>query len=206
MSFLLFDIVVILNFLNLLVQFVLGFQERSTMARYISAAIDKFRSEMVEFYLQSYFNHTGADAIILVRKNSAPGIRRVASMEMRGDGIFLRFGEPVLAQAENVDHESADSPTLAPSDSRDGMFDEFDFRESLPSHRSESDTNLSGLYSCDTMSNATSLMLGASAGNICYGGETRGVPLQNRSPEVSGSAEGIPMGLLQICPHVPARD
>ena len=69
------------------------------MARFLSSAVDKFRSDMLEHYLNSYFNHTGSDTVILIRKDAAFGTRHVSSMTVKKDCILIKFASP---DAENV--------------------------------------------------------------------------------------------------------
>jgi hypothetical protein len=63
------------------------------MSRFLSAAVDKYRSDTVDYYLRSYFNHHRANALVILRDGVVnPSELRISGMEIRSGGIFLRFG------------------------------------------------------------------------------------------------------------------
>jgi hypothetical protein len=50
----------------------------------------------VDAYLESYFQHHGASAVVILRDGLAsPADLRICGLEIRRDGIFLRFGPNV---------------------------------------------------------------------------------------------------------------
>jgi hypothetical protein len=96
-------------------------KEVGIMANFFQSGIDRFRSDMLECYLQSYFSHTGADAILLIRKDMAPGILDVGSMEISHDGIFIKFNrradsEVVVSTSPPAAADSVDAEVDAARD------------------------------------------------------------------------------------------
>ena len=61
------------------------------MAKAFGKLTDSFRSCMVEEYMKSYLSHSGSDAVILMKKEAENVVLKTADMEVRSDGIFLRY-------------------------------------------------------------------------------------------------------------------
>ena len=65
------------------------------MARFLSAAVDKFRSDMVDFYLGSWFNHKKSNAVLVLRDGLAgPASMNIQHIEVQENRIILTFGLP----------------------------------------------------------------------------------------------------------------
>ena len=83
--------------------------ERGGLAKAFGKLTDSFRSCMVEEYMKSYLSHSGSDAVILMKREAENVVMKIADMEVRSDGIFLRYKsqnsdtQNVSAGAENVD-------------------------------------------------------------------------------------------------------
>jgi hypothetical protein len=62
------------------------------MNNFFGAAVNKVRSDMMDAYLSSYFAHHGASAVVILRDGLVgPANLRICGMEVRSNGIFLRF-------------------------------------------------------------------------------------------------------------------
>ncbi len=62
------------------------------MSRFISAAVDKFRSEMVDYYMGSWFNHKKANAVVVLRDGLAgPAQMSIRYIEVQENRIILTF-------------------------------------------------------------------------------------------------------------------
>jgi len=83
--------------------------ERGGLAKAFGKLTDSFRSCMVEEYMKSYLSHSGSDAVILMKKEAENVVLKTADMEVRSDGIFLRYKnqnsdkQEVSAVVDNVD-------------------------------------------------------------------------------------------------------
>jgi len=83
--------------------------ERGGLAKAFGKLTDSFRSCMVEEYMKSYLSHSGSDAVILMKKEAENVVLKTADMEVRSDGIFLRYKNQnsdtrwVSASDDNVD-------------------------------------------------------------------------------------------------------
>ena len=65
--------------------------ERGGLAKAFGKLTDSFRSCMVEEYMKSYLSHSGSDAVILMKREAENVVLKTADMEIRSDGIFLRY-------------------------------------------------------------------------------------------------------------------
>ena len=81
------------------------------MSRILGSVVDKFRSDMVDFYLGSWFRHKQANAVVILRDGLFTAEQmNLHGMEVRDDGIFLRFGPAVAAgKQESAEREPTGS-------------------------------------------------------------------------------------------------
>ncbi len=67
------------------------------MSRFISAAVDKFRSDMVDYYIGSWFKHKKANAVVVLRDGLAgPAQMSIRHIEIRDNQIILTFDNVIV--------------------------------------------------------------------------------------------------------------
>ncbi len=71
------------------------------MSRILGSVVDKFQSDMVDFYLGSWFRHKQANAVVILRDGLFTAEQmNLHGMEIHADGIFLRFSPAVAADKQ----------------------------------------------------------------------------------------------------------
>jgi hypothetical protein len=84
------------------------------MSRFISAAVDKFRSDMVDYYIGSWFKHKKANAVVVLRDGLAgPAQMSIRHIEIRENQIILTFDNIVVGGRGGAAVASVRPPTLA---------------------------------------------------------------------------------------------
>jgi hypothetical protein len=125
------------------IQYSLEFESVYIMSRFLGAMVDKVRSDMVDYYLGSWFRHKQANAVVILRDGLFTTEQmNLHGMEIQNDGIFLRFGPAVVAdKRESAKGGSISSATVSEQKTKPEEASNYDltededetfFRESSP--------------------------------------------------------------------------
>ena len=78
------------------------------MARALGAMVDKFRSDMVDYYLNSWFNHKKSNSVVILRDGLVDTSKfKIDSMEVHSDCIILKFSPSAATSVQNSASERA---------------------------------------------------------------------------------------------------
>ena len=87
------------------------------MARALGAMVDKFRSDMVDYYLNSWFNHKKSNSVVILRDGLVDTSKfKIDSMEVHSDCIVLKFSPSTATAVQNSTTEkvSCNSSVVRP--------------------------------------------------------------------------------------------
>jgi hypothetical protein len=145
------------------IQYRIDFESVYIMSRLLGAMVDKVRSDMVDYYLGSWFRHKQANAVVILRDGLFTTEQMdLHGMEIRDGGIFLRFGPAVVAdKGESAVRQSGSSATVSREKAKPEEVSTYDltededeivFRESRPMRGAcRRPANWRSAYSLDTV-------------------------------------------------------
>ena len=88
------------------------------MARALGAMVDKFRSDMVDYYLNSWFSHKKSNSVVILRDGLVDTAKfKIDSMEVHSDCIVLKFSPSAAlpVQSSATERVSCTSSVIRPN-------------------------------------------------------------------------------------------